>query len=114
MRKEPADNVFLAADKAAPVRGGCVRATETVTAILVEQRAKTMHKVETPVCALRIGPGALPIAVRQNERWYNIVKCPCANEHRHITVYFGTNQEVLRAKQRMQLKRSGFSLRFLD
>ena len=85
-----------------------------VTAILVEQRAKTMHTVESPVCALRIRPGALTIAVKQDGRWYNIVKCPLANEHRHMTAYLGTNQEVLRAKQRMQFKSSGFSLRFLD
>ena len=87
---------------------------KVITAILVEQRAKTMHKVESPVCALRIGPGALTIAVKQDGCWYNIVKCPLTNEHRHMTVFLGTNQEVLRAKQRMQLKRSGFSLRFLD
>jgi len=85
-----------------------------ITAILVEQRLKTMHKVEKPVCALRIGPGGLTIAVRREGHWFNVVKCPLSNENRHMTVYLGMNQDVLRAKQRMQLKRGGFSLRFLD
>ena len=85
-----------------------------ITAILVEQRARTVHKIESPVCALCIGPKALNIAVRRDEHWCNVARCPLNNETRHITVYLGMNQTHLRAKQRMQLKRGGFSLRFLD
>ena len=85
-----------------------------VTFILLEQRPKTVHKVEKPVCALRIGPGALTIAVKRGGHWSHIVKCPLSNDNRHLIVYLGRNQDNIRAEQTMQLKRGGFSLRFLD
>jgi hypothetical protein len=84
-----------------------------VTAILVEQRSKAEFKLFYPSSAIRISQGEMGMAIKRDDHWHNIFKCQVETGCRHMVIYMGTNGTHVPAKQRQQLKRSGFSLKFL-
>ena len=84
-----------------------------ISAILIEQSQTCIHSIREPVCALRIEPGQMRIGVRSQDKWTTVSRCQIPNEDRHLSVYLGMDQRGIPQKQQMQLKKAGFSFRYL-
>ena len=86
-----------------------------ITSILIEQRSEPVHHVRYVECALRIKPGKLKVAVMSQGRLMHKVSYDIENAERNLILFAGNNHdERIPPKRRMQLKKAGFSLQFVD
>ena len=77
---------------------------------MVEQRVDPVHYVRYPECALRIKPGKLIVAAMKHGKLSPVAEYAIDNAERYLTMICGNNHEDrIPPKQRMQLKRAGFS-----
>ena len=85
---------------------------QLVSAIMIEQAKISEHKVKLPKVSVRISPHRMEIKICNDQVWTQVAEYPILNADRYLVVTLGVNSLGIPAKQRMQLKRSVFDLRY--
>ena len=84
-----------------------------VSAIMIEQPKISQHQCKQPKVSVQVCPNLMEVKICNEQVWTLVATYPIQNAGRYVIVTIGVNSFDISAKQRMQLKRSGFNLRHL-